>query len=128
MSVPRLEHNSVMATSITILRDGVLAEPVRVLNDNWVVRRGGRLVPLNEIDPEPDALLLVSGFVEDGHHRRWSGIREFLLDHGIIISWKDAKRAEREGRVRPYRIPVEAQRGHRSDSGVEATLARGLAA
>lgn len=128
MSVPRLEHNSTMATAITILRDEVLIEPVRVLNDSWVVRRDGRLVPLDQIEPEPGALLLVSGFVEDGNHRRWSGIREFLLDHGIAISWQDAKRAEREGRVRPYRIPVEPRREHGCDTGLAKTLARGLAA
>lgn len=127
MSIPRLERNSSMATAVTVERNGFALEPVRVLDGAWVVRRDGRLVPLDLIAPEPDALILIDGRVLDCAHRQWPSLRAFLLDHGLDITSREANEAERAGRVRPYRYRRGLRQRGGSDTGLAKTLARGSA-
>ncbi len=56
------------------------------------------MVPLDNITPQPAALELQSGFVEDGDYGRWPDLRAFLRDHGIEVSRKAAKRGAGEAR------------------------------
>jgi hypothetical protein len=86
MSAPPYQPHYHSATAIYIERGLARTEAVRVRDGRWVVRRNGRLVALDTIEPEPDALLMQSGFVENAERRRWSDLGTFLLDHDARLS------------------------------------------
>ncbi|CAM5377781.1 hypothetical protein ATER59S_01682 [Aquamicrobium terrae] len=71
------------------------AEPLRVLDGAWVVRRDGRLVPLDSIDPAPVALEMLEGLVVAAG-RRWSHRKAFLRDHDAAMAEPEVGRRELE--------------------------------
>lgn len=71
------------------------AEPLRVLDGAWVVRRNGRLVPLDMIEPAPVALEMLEGAIVAAG-RRWSHRKAFLRDHDATMAEPEVGRRELE--------------------------------
>ena len=125
--LPIIHPESSHATAVTISRGELVLEPVRILDGRWCVRRDGSLVPA---DPDKfDAFVMERGEVTDGFHT-WTRLSKYLADRGLVVPGdRDAiGDALRAGHWSQHRVPVERYRGRGSDSGVEATLARGMAA
>lgn len=59
------------------------SEPVTVRDQQWMVERGGKLVALDTVKPQPDALQFANGTVENGAWRCWPDLAAFLRAHGI---------------------------------------------
>lgn len=58
-------------------------EPVSVRDQQWMVRRDGKLIALDTVTPQPDALQFADGTVENGAWRWWPDLDAFLRAHGI---------------------------------------------
>ena len=125
--LPFIHDDVGYATAVTISRDEMILEPVRIKDGAWHVRRAGRLIPLEPGDV--DVLVTDRGEVTDGYHT-WKRLTHFLRDRGVRVpgDFDAADVALKAAHWRAYRCAVESLGGRRGDTGVEATLARGLAA
>ena len=120
-----IHPESSYATAVSISTNELVLEPVRILNGEWCVRRDGRLVPAAADDD--DAFVLHDRSVDDGA-ALWPKLSHFLRDRGVFVPGDrtvlgDAERAGHWGRIA---VPVEPWRGDGCDSGVAATVARGI--
>lgn len=122
--LPTIQPHSSHATAVMISRNEMYLEPIRILNDQWCVRRAGRLVPISA--DEVDAFIMPDHTVTDGIGE-WARLSKYLADRGLVVPGDrdaigDLLRAAHWQRIA---VPVERHRGRGSDSGVKATLARG---
>jgi len=90
LPVCRPRHRS--ATALYVVTDSAATipgrhvlrtEPVSVRDGQWMVERGGKLVALDNVTPQPDALLMQDGTVENGAWRWWPDLSAFAQAHGI---------------------------------------------
>lgn len=59
------------------------SEPVTVRDQQWMVERGGKLVALDTVKPQPDALQFADGTCERGFSDCWPDLDSFLRAHGL---------------------------------------------
>jgi len=125
--LPHLHASSSYATAITVEAGALHLEPVRVLDDRWCLRRNCRLIPVEPSDA--DAFIMPDGTVDDGIGL-WPRTSAYLADRGVYVPGGGdvLAAAERAGHWQRIAVPVESWSSRRSDLGVSATLARGVAA
>lgn len=123
--LPFIQPESSHATAVTISRGEMHLEPVRILNGQWCIRRDGHLVPANP--DKIDGFVMPDKTVDDGVSQ-WRRLSRYLADRGLVVPGdRDAIAAAlTAGHWGQHRVPVERHRGRGSDSGVGATLARGV--
>jgi len=124
--LPIIHPESSYATAVTLSRNKLVLEPIRIFNGQWCVRRGGQPVPASA--DEIDAFILPDHTVTDGVGE-WARLSKFLADRGLVVPGDrdtigDALRAAHWRRIA---LPVERYRGRGSDAGVKAAVARGSA-
>lgn len=123
--LPIIHPESSFATAISISADQLVLEPVPILNGEWCVRRGGRLVPIQPEDA--DAFILPDRTIDDGVGL-WKRLGHFLRDREVFVPGDGTTlaTAEQAGHWRRIAIPLEPRQGDNCDTGIEATLARGV--
>lgn len=124
--LPIIYEDTSFATALTITRGEMFLEPARIWNGEWHVRRDGRLVPA--VPGEFDTFIMERGEVTDGY-QTWTRLSRYLADRGLVVPGEREALGDllRAAHWRRIAVPVERWKGHRSDSGVETTLARGSA-
>lgn len=124
--LPIIYEDTSFATAITITRGEMVLEPVRIKDGKWHVRRDRQLIPVEPGDV--DALITDDWRVDDGS-QSWKRLSHYLRDRGLVVPGDREALGDllRAAHWRRIAVPVERWTGHRSDSGVETTLARGSA-
>lgn len=125
--LPTIHEDTSFATALTITRGELHLEPARIKDGQWCVRRDGRLVPADPADH--DAFVMERGEVTDGLYT-WRRLSHYLANRNLVVPGEREALGDllRAAHWRRIAVPVERYRGRGSDTGVSATLARGLAA
>lgn len=89
-ALPPVRPHSRSAEALYQVLDGVvqgrwklLSEPVYAVDETWMVRRGGRLVPLGTVDPQPLALMNPRGSVAIGFSNFYRDLAAFCRARGL---------------------------------------------
>src|SRR5690606_15980846 len=80
--LPIIYPDSSHATAVTVSRNELVLEPVRVLDGRWCIRRSGRLVPASADDV--DAFVMPDHTVTDGVGE-WKRLSKYLADRGLVV-------------------------------------------
>lgn len=68
--------------ALTPGRFALVSERCFARDSEFVVRRGGRLVPAGTVDPVPNAIQMLNGSVHEGFNGHYPSLRDFAADNG----------------------------------------------